>query len=131
MTGSALQAGDTTAQKITKVNSWTVTGTIPTTIFVSGSQIFNCVNYSEFKALTATQQSNLLLALAGSGQLLGGSSNTTHLLVGMILDFFPVAGPTIAALTALAQASVTPWWQVGAGLSGPVSLSDTQKAGLS
>ena len=30
VTGSGLLGGDTTAQKITKVNAWTITGTVPT-----------------------------------------------------------------------------------------------------
>ena len=135
VTGTGLLGGDTTAQKITKVNAWTLTGSVPTTFFVTGSQVFNCINYAEFKALTATQQANVLMMLNVQGQLLGGSSNVAFLLDGMILDYFPVAGPTIAALTALAKAAVTPWWQGsvasgGGGLSGPVSLADTQAAGL-
>jgi hypothetical protein len=68
------------------------------------------------------------------GSLLGGSANTTHLVAGMIIAFFPVAGPTVAALTALAKAQVTPWWQAsvannGGGLTSPVSAADLAAAG--
>jgi hypothetical protein len=137
VTGQGLVGGDTTAQKITKVNAWTIVGTIPTSFFVTGPQLANCVNFAEFKALTATQQTNLM-ALFQTGQtasLLGGSGNTTLLPVGLILDSFNVAGPTIANLTALAKATIRPWWQVpvdenGGGLSSPVSIQDTTAAGL-
>lgn len=135
VSGAALTAQMTTTQKIAVVNGWTVTGAVPTSFFVAGNQVLNCINYAEFKVLTATQQANLLAMLAVPGQLFGGSANTTHIVDGMIIDFFPLAGPTIAALTALAQGTVQPWWQVpvangGGGLSGQISLADTQAAGL-
>jgi hypothetical protein len=128
----------TTQQKIDQINAITITGSIPTSITVNGVQLANCVNYAEFKALTAAQQQNLMLLLAAgaTGGLLGGSANTALLTVGMILDFFPVAGPTVANLTALAKGLIQPWWQApvangGGGLNGPVSVSDTTAAGLS
>ena len=137
VTGQGLVGGDTTAQKITKVNAWTIVGTIPTSFMVTGPQLVNCVNFAEFKALTATQQSNLLALFqtAETPALLGGSGNTTLLTVGLILDAFPIAGPTIANLTALAKATIRPWWQVpvvenGGGLSSPVTIEDTKAAGL-
>ncbi len=135
VTGTGLTAGMTTQQKIDAVNGWTMTGTVPTSFFTTGDQVFNCVNYTEFKALTATQQANLLAMLTTPGKLLGGSANNTSLLVGMVLDFFAAGTVTRTALLALAKGTVLPWWQVpvasnGGGLSGPVSLADTQKAGL-
>src|SRR3974390_2299735 len=80
VSGQPLQAGDTTAQKIGKVNAWTQTGSIPTSVLAQPSEIANTINYPEFKALTATQQTNILglLSVAG-GQLLGGSANTALL----------------------------------------------------
>lgn len=133
VTGTGLTGGMSTQQKIDAVNGWTVTGTVPATLFVTGAQLLNCVNYAEFKALTAAQQADLMALFQVPGPLLGGSANTTHLVDGMILDYFPVAGPTIAALTALAQGTVTPWWQAstGGGLSSPVSQNDVTAAGLS
>lgn len=135
VTGTGLTGGMTTAQKIDAVNGWTVTGAIPASMVFTGVQLLNCINYAEFKVLTATQQQNILsLCNAGAG-LLGGSANTAFLPVGMIIDYFSVAGPTVAALTALAKGSTQPWWQAATGgaLNGPVSLSDTapEAAGLS
>jgi hypothetical protein len=134
VTGTGLTGSMTTAQKIAAVNGWTITGTVPTVLNVTGAQILNCINWTEFNALTATQQSNLLMLCLNDNQLLGGSSNTGQMVDGMLLAYFTNhSGPTITALTALAQGTVTAWWQSSAGgnLSGPISLADTQAAGLS
>ena len=131
VTGSPLLGGDTTAQKLAKVQAWTVTGAVPTTLYSTGAQLANCINYAEFKALTATQQANLLALCNNPGPLLGGSANTAFLVDGMILDYFTnKSGPTILALTALAQATVQPWWQY-AGYTSQIGLQDVQEAGLS
>ena len=91
----------------------------------------NCINYAEFKALTAAQQANLLALCSNSGELLGGSANTAFLPVGMILEYFTNhSGPTIAALTALAQGTVQPWWQAN-GYTAAITVDDALKAGLS
>jgi hypothetical protein len=126
----------TTQQKLDQINALVVTGAVPTSLSVTGIQLANCVNYAEFKVLTPTQQSNLLALFQIPGALLGGSSNTTFLVVGMILDYFPVAGPTVAALTALAKGFSQMWWQApvangGGGLGSPVGVADLQAAGLS
>lgn len=124
----------TTAQKLAQINTLTLTGSVPTSFYVTGSQILNCINWTEFAALTDAQQKNLLLLCAVPGSLLGGSGNTTFIVDGMILAYFNVAGATVAALTALAKGTVTPWWQAtvaqgGGGLSSPVGLSDLVAAG--
>lgn len=129
VTGTAL-TGLTTAQKLAAVNGWTVTGTVPTTFFATGDKILNCINWGEFNALTAQQQSNVLAMCNNLGQLLGGSGNTTHLVAGMIIAYFPAAGATITALTALAQASTNPWWQTN-GYPRQFDLGDVAAAGLS
>jgi hypothetical protein len=124
----ALLTPGTTAAKLAQINAMTVTGAIPTTLNVTGNQILNCINWTEFAALTAAQQQNLLLLCACPGQLLGGSANTTHLTDGMILAYFNVAGATVANLTALAQAAVQPWWQVN-GYTSPIGPGDLVAAG--
>jgi hypothetical protein len=134
VTGTGLIGGDTTAQKIAKVNAWTITGTIPTTLYATGDQVFNCLDWTEFAALTAAQQQSLLLLCQIPGLLLGGSANTSKMLDGMLLAYFTNhGGPTISNLTALAKASMQNWVASpsGAGLNGPVSEADTTAAGLS
>lgn len=131
VTGTGLTGSMTTAQKIAAVNGWTVTGTVPTSFTVSGAQLLNCINWTEFAALTAPQQANLLMLCAVPGALLGGSSNVALVTDGMFLAYFTNhSGPTIAALTALAQGTVQPWWQAN-GYTSPISTADTTAAGLS
>lgn len=126
-----------TASKLAQINALTVTGSVPTSFYITSSQLLNCINYTEFKALTATQQANLLALCAVPGALLGGSANTAFLVDGMVLDYFTnLSGPTITALTALAQSTVLPWWQAsvasgGGGLNYPVNQGDLTSAGLS
>lgn len=125
----------TTAVKLAQLSAITVTGTVPTSFFITGAQLLNCVNWTEFAALTATQQSQLLSLCTVPGSLLGGSGNTSFIVDGMVLAFFTNhAGPTVAALTALAQGTVVPWWQAsvangGGGLTGPVTNADLIAAG--
>lgn len=125
----ALLTPGTTAQKLAQINAMTVTGSVPTTFYVTGAQLLNCINFAEFNALTAAQQQNLLLLCLNDGQLLGGSANTAFLVDGMFLAYFAnKSGPTIAALTALAQGTVQPWWQAN-GYTGPFSQADLTAAG--
>lgn len=132
--GSPLTALST-ANKIAAVNGWLVTSTIPTTLTVTGSQLLNCINYAEFKALTAAQQQNLMLLCASQGGLLGGSANASLIAAGMFVDYFTNAsGPTRLALAALAQGQSfwsTPVALGGAGLGGVVTQTDLTAAGLS
>lgn len=130
VTGTALTGGMTTVQKLAAVNAWNVTGAVPTSFFVTGDQLLNCINYAEFKALAATDQNNILAICRTPGNLLGGSGNTAFIVDGIIIDKFPGAGPTIAALTALAKTTTRPWWQSN-GYPRAFDLGDVAAAGLS
>lgn len=132
--GVGLNATMTTLQKISAVNNWTVAGTVPATITISGSQILNCINYPEFVAITTASLQTQIMALCAVPSILGGSANTTHMGPGLLLAAFTTGSQTIAALTVLASAQ--PWWSTpsasgGGGFSSPVSLVDTSVAGLS
>jgi hypothetical protein len=129
VTGTPLTGSMTTAQKLAAVNGWTVTGSVPTTIYVTGVQVANCINWAELAALTDAQRKDVLLLCLQDGLLLSGSAQLTHLLPGMLLAYFSVSGPTITALTALAAATPQPWWQY-AGYPGPFNTNDTSLAGL-
>jgi hypothetical protein len=215
VTGTGLTGEMTTAQKIAAVNGWTIVGSIPTTFYVTGSQIWNCINWNELSALTDAQRKDVIEMCQIPGLLLGGSGNIGFATDGMIINYFttnaaiasgtynnstgvvtltmsasikfgpsgnivvsgltgtgafaslngifapiaPTSGttvtynagaglgastitggslvpPTITALTALAQATAQPWWQVpvaqgGGGLGGIVTTADTTLAGLS
>jgi len=120
--------GLTTAQKLAAINAWTQTNTIPSTIYATGAQVANCINWAEFAALTAQQQQNVLLMCLQPGLLMGGSAQTSRLLPGMLVAYFPLAGPTIAALTAFASSQVLPWWQANSYTS-PFTAPDLLNAG--
>ena len=109
VTGVGLTSTMSTATKLAEVNAWAITGVIPSSMYATGSQLANCINWSEFNAKTATQQANLLALCNNPGQLLGGSANVSLLTAGMFVAVFGSSSVTIANLTALAQASVTPW----------------------
>lgn len=118
----------TTAQKLAQINAQVVTGAVPTVAYSTGAQIFNCVVFSEFNAITAAQQTQLMQLCAMPGPLLGGSASP------FIAPFFGALAAkmpgTIAALTALSKAIVTPWWQAN-GYTAPFNDSDCAAAGVS
>lgn len=128
VTGTGLNGTMTTAQKLAAVNGWVITGTIPTVLSVNGPQILNCINYAEFAAISSTAQLNLLTMCNNQGPLVGGSANTAFMVDGLLIANFTTGSKTIAALTALAQAAVTPWWQAN-GFTGPFSTTDLGLAG--
>ena len=135
--GTAITGGMTTAQKIAAVNSWVVTSTIPASYTITGAQIASCINWTEFNALTAAKQTNVLQMCAIPGALSVGSSAAEIALLfdGMIIAYFPPGGATITTLSALAPAAQM-WWAVsvangGGGLSGLVSTTDATAGGLS
>lgn len=131
VTGTAL-TGQTTANKLININAWTITGVVPTTLFTTGAQLLNCIDWTEFSLLLAPQQSNLLALCTNDGLLLGGSANTSKIVPGMFLAYFSNhSGPTILALTALAQGIVIPWWQAptGGNLTGSITQADLTAAG--
>lgn len=109
--GTGLSSAQNTVTKLSNLNGWTVTGTVPTNLTVTGSQILNCVAWSEFSGLTAQQQNNVLNMCAVPGGLLGGSTNVGLIVSGMIVATFPSSGATIASLTALAKATTQSWAQ--------------------
>lgn len=134
VTGAPLTPTMPPPQRVATINAWTITGAIPATIFVTADQVFNCIDFGEFNALTQVKQTNVLAMLAVNGQLLGGSANVSHLLPGMLVNYFPPGGVTITALTALAKSATQSWAQVNgypySGLTGLLNGNDLVAAGL-
>ena len=127
--GTSIAVGMTTAQKLAALNGWVQTGTIPTVFQITGSQIFACLDWTEFVSLTVPQQTQLLAVCALPGSLTGGA---TSFVGKMFVAFYAgkLAGPTITALTALAKAISQPWYQAN-GYRGPFTLGDVAVAGVS
>jgi hypothetical protein len=127
-TGVGLTSTMTTSEKLADVNGWVITGVVPASIFVTGPAIANCIVFSEFNALTAAQQSNILALCESPGPLLGGSANTGLLPTGMLLNAFSSVSQTRANLVALAKGAQTPWWQAN-GYGSQISPTDLSMAG--
>jgi hypothetical protein len=121
-----LTAG-TTAQKLAQINAMTVTGSVPTLFNTTGAAIFSCINYTEFLTLTAVQQTQLMQVCAIPGTLIGGSASTLGAWFAAIYAG-KLTGPTITALTALAQGAVQLWWQAN-GYTAPIGTNDLIMAG--
>ena len=116
----------TTAAKLLQINSMVVTGAIPTSFFVTGNQVLNCIDWTEFAALTAQQQNNISNVCGINGDILGGQNSFLGKM--FVATFTNLSGPTIVALTALAKGISQPWWQAN-GYSGPFSQPDLVAAG--
>ena len=132
--GSPL-TGQITAVKLSRINAWTVTATIPASYTITGAQIASCINWAEFNALTQARQTAVLQMCAIPGALSVGSSAAELALLfdGMIVAYFGGGSATVVNLSALAP-SAQPWWQVsvasgGGGLIVPVQPSDLVQAG--
>lgn len=123
----ALLTPGTTVAKLAQLNALTVTGSVPTVFTVTGTQVLNCFVFSEFSALSATVQQELLTFCSIPGAISAGSGTFTQ---AMLLALFPIStGPlTHANLVALAQATVQPWWQAN-GYKAPLNASDLAAAG--
>lgn len=121
--------GANTAAKLAALNAETVTGSIPATFYITGDQLLNCLDFSEFNTRTTAQQANLMAVCSTPGQIKGGAASFVG---GMFVSYYSnaLAGPTIAALTALAKAITQPWWQAN-GYPRPFDLGDIAVAGLS
>lgn len=131
VTGTGLNNGMTTTQKLAAINGWTVTGSIPTTMTAIGVDVLNCVVWSEFAALTPQQQSNFLMLCSTQGQLLGGSANLSKILPGMIIAYFGGGSGTVANLSALAKATTQTWAKVNGypnAQNGGGGITDTDLA---
>lgn len=122
----ALLTPGTTAAKLAQLNAIVVTGSTPTLIQSTGTQIFNCLVWTEFKLLTAAQQTTLMQICALPSGIQGGSASK------FIAPFFGEIAATIpqsiAALVALSQAISQPWWQAN-GYLAPINTNDLIAAG--
>jgi hypothetical protein len=122
--GTAL-TGLTTANKLIAINGWTITGVVPTSIQFTGNQLANCIDKTEFNALSWNNQQNILGLCQITGNLAGGSANTELLPVGMILTYF-TASATITSGTynnATGVVTLTMSGSIGFGVGGNVTVA--------
>src|SRR5271166_4147068 len=143
VTGTGL-TGLTTNNKLIAVNAWTVTGAVPTTFPISGSQIFDAINWSDFTALTAANQLiiwNIILTANGSPLVAGPGltvstalitvwplSSITGSISGNTLTVTAVSGPAIGVNSGnciIAANNVTVGTKITAQLTGSAGSTGT------
>lgn len=137
VTGTALAGGDTAAQKITKINGWTV-ATPAQPMIIPTYMIYNLIDPGEWSSVSAANQ-QVVRDIIGMGTVDASPGTPIRARLAAIFPIatFPV---TRAALNALAASYDTPtrqpWYnapvsQSGAGLNGTLDLRTAQAAGLS
>lgn len=126
VTGTALTAQMTTAQKLTAVNAWTVAGS-PQKALLAPSVILNAIVPADLAGLTAAQVSFLTLILQGSS--VDASSGTT--IRTAIQTIFTGKATTLNQLAALVAPFDSPivLWTSAHGYP-KLTLNDTTNAGL-
>jgi|SRR5215472_1599205 len=136
VTGTGLVAGDTTAQKCTKINGWTMVGPAisPT---IPAWQIYDQIVLTEYDALVAANQTtvNNILAMGNINCATGSNARRRLFATG----FFPAGTTSNTNLTTLFNSNYSPsqdWCHLNGypshGPSGPgnISVSDANNAGL-
>lgn len=125
VTGTPITNGMTEAQQLAAIATWTVTGTIPSTIYISGPQLSNCINWSELAALTDAQRKDVLDLCLNPGPLLGGSANTSFLTAGMIIAYFPTSRAITSGTynNATGVVTLTMALAIGFGAGGRITVS--------
>lgn len=104
--GALFVAGDTTAQKLAKINAWTVQVQPPA--IVPSYKVYDAVVPSEFQALTSANQ-QLVRDIWDQGTVDGSPGSNAAAVLGQVF----VAGTTTRAnLVALQNSFKTtvPWW---------------------
>jgi len=136
VTGQGLLAGDTTAQKCTKINGWKMAGPAlgPT---VPAWQIYDQIVLTEYDALIAANQTivNNILAMGNINCSAGSNARRRLFSAG----FFPTGTTSNTNLLTLFNSNYAPsqdWCFLNGypthGSSGPgnISVSDANNAGL-
>lgn len=134
VTGAGLVAGDTTQQKINKINAWTVVGAaIP--MVIPTYRIYNVIDPTEYANLTPTKQDDVKSILGmGTVDVSSGTLCRTRM-----LSMFGAGTTTRTNLSNLAKPYDTPtvlWCAANGyplnqqGTAGGLTLTDASNAGL-
>jgi hypothetical protein len=135
VTGQPLLVGDTTQQKCTKVNGWTMAVSVPAGPIVPAWQLYDAIAVTEYDALTAGSQTTVNNILAMGFVNCATGSNARR----RLLAIFPAGTTSNTNLTSLFANIYSPqqdWCYANQypshGVSGPgnISVSDANNAGL-
>jgi hypothetical protein len=133
VTGSGLVAGDTTAQKVAKINGWTVA--TPIKVVLPATDVYNAIVLAEYNALAAASQ-QAVVNLMSMGTL--DASPGTHVR-SRFVAIFPNTTQTFTNLSQLVAPfdnDKTDWCLQNGypshGKAGPgnLSVNDASNAGL-
>lgn len=124
--------GDTTAGKLSWLNSQTVTGQPPKQFSVTATDLYNAFDAGEWHAMNLDAAAHPLLPrvkeiLALPGPIPVGEGTIANL---YLFNLFGSSQATLLKLAALAVAQVQPWWKAS-GYPRPFDLGDVSTAGLS
>lgn len=132
VTGQALQAGDTTATKVGKVNGWSVAN--QQKALVPPSDVLNCILPADLNALTANQLTIINIYMQGTSIDVSSGSNIRAafqtLFAGKtttLQNFQNLVAPFDSAAFTWCQAHGYPFVSVTLG---NLSVSDANNAGL-
>lgn len=130
VTGTGLNAGMTTAQKLAAVNAWTVPNPQPAILNVTA--VLNAIASADFLALTTSQigQMQLLLQAGGDG-IVNASPGTT--VRAVFQSIFAGKATTLSNLLALVSPydNATQLWVTANGYGAQLQMYDVTAAGLS
>lgn len=134
VTGTGIVGGDTTAQKLAKVNAWTIPASAEKAI-LKPSEIINAIVPADLAGLSAAAVAMLTLVLQGNE--VDASVGTT--VRAAVQNIFAGKATTLAQLGALVAPfdSPTQLWITtpvalgGAGMTSTISLPDCTAAGIS
>lgn len=118
--------GDNT-QKLAQLNAMTVSGSVPTAFSVRGSQIYNCLDKTEYSALSAANQQAVRDIFNLGGDIPAGAGTTVQ---AVLMAIFGAGTTTRTNFLSLAKASTSPWWQANNYLA-PININDLAAGGLS
>jgi hypothetical protein len=118
--------GQTTANKVIRVNAWTVA--TPKPALVDTTKVINAILPADFTALTALQLQQMQFLLQGKGTVDASPGTTIR---AVFQTIFAGKATTLANLTALVTPydNATKLWLVANGYNPPIGPSDLLAAG--
>lgn len=122
-TGTALNGGMTTQQKLDAVNSWIGAANLT---LVPTYKIYNAIVPADFVSLTAADQQRVrdIISMGSVDASSGTNVNAA------LQSIFAGKATTLANFVAIIDSFKTPWWRTN-GYSGPLTTNDATKAGVS
>jgi hypothetical protein len=130
LTGAAtvttLAGAEAVPANLATLAALTVTGSVPPSTTITGTQFCNCLNWTEVKAQNAVTQ-GWLQVLCQMAQVPGGTTaNFVSEIFADVGASMPISGTNLQNAVV---ATVTPWWQYNS-YPQPISLNDLLAAGI-